>query len=548
MATKRINGIQLEKMLKNGLAYLQQHEDEVNRLNVFPVPDGDTGTNMALTLEKGISYAKSNDNCGEYLKGLSDGMLLGARGNSGVILSQFFSGFAAELRRCPLIGPGELRAGLITGYRTAYDAVVHPVEGTILSVTREGIEHIRSQISRNSSIESILSMYIAEMRKTLSYTPEMLSVLKNAGVVDSGAYGFILIVEGMLRFLYGEVILPREGRATASQSASLADLSLFNEDSTFSDGYCLEFILQRLRMPQYKQDFDKKEFISALKFFGNSLVVIEDGMRVKVHIHTLYPAKVIAYAQRYGEFLTFKLDNMQVQHNEHDRLVEEKKTDKPLSVVAVVNGSGMQELFTKLGCDAVIDGGATMNTSSEEFLEAFGKIDSKHIVVLPNNPNIILAAKQAAELSGRDNITVLNATSVAHGYFALAMDIPDSDDVEFRIQQMQNGCDNIVSICQTIASRRYVYHEISCKKGDEIALVDGEIVSVASDFSRAVVEALSSVENIDDLETCVIFRGKGVPEELEEQLSEAISERLPMLECEFVYGGQELYHWILGLT
>ena len=177
---RRINGIHLEKMMNNGLAYLQQHEEEVNRLNVFPVPDGDTGTNMALTLGNGIRYAKSDEHAGAYLRSLSDGMLLGARGNSGVILSQFYRGLADELVRTPIIGPGELRAGLIRGYRTAYEAVVHPVEGTILSVAREGIEHIRTQITRNSSIESILSMYIAEMRKTLSYTPEMLSVLKEA--------------------------------------------------------------------------------------------------------------------------------------------------------------------------------------------------------------------------------------------------------------------------------------------------------------------------------------------------------------------------------
>ena len=269
MSTKRINGIHLEKMLKNGLAFLQQHEEEVNRLNVFPVPDGDTGTNMVLTLGNGTRYAKSSEDAGAYLRTLSDGMLLGARGNSGVILSQFFKGLAVELSRCPVIGPGELRNGLIRGYRTAYEAVVHPVEGTILSVTREGIEHIRTQITRNSSIESILSMYIAEMRKTLSFTPEMLSVLKEAGVVDSGAYGFILIVEGMLKCLYGEVIDPKELPRQVNEAP--VDLSLFNENSKFTDGYCTEFILQRLVSSRYEQDFSKENFISELRFFGNSI-------------------------------------------------------------------------------------------------------------------------------------------------------------------------------------------------------------------------------------------------------------------------------------
>ena len=546
MSTKRINGIHLEKMIKNGLANLQQHEEEANRLNVFPVPDGDTGTNMVLTLGNGVRYAKSSDDAGAYLRSLSDGMLLGARGNSGVILSQFFRGFAAELARSPIIGPGELRNGLIRGYRAAYEAVVHPVEGTILSVVREGIEHIRTQITRNSSIESILSMYIAEMRKTLSFTPEMLSVLKEAGVVDSGAYGFILIAEGMLKCLYGEVIDPKE--LPQPYTDAPVDLSLFNENSEFADGYCTEFILQRLVNSRYQQEFNKEDFISELRFFGNSIAVIVDGMRVKVHIHTLYPSKVIAFAQQYGEFLTFKMENMQVQHNERDRIVEKKKEHKPLAVIAVVNGEGVKSLFANFGCDIVIDGGVTMNTSSAEFVEAFEKVDADAIVVLPNNPNIILAAKQAVELSKRSDITVVESKSVAQGYFAMAMDIPDSDDVRFRISQMQSGIENISTISQTVASRDYSYHEISCRKGDEIALLDSEIVSVGSDYAKTIIDTMAVIDDIEDKETCVLFRGKGVPEEREEELYEHLSARYPMMESEFINGGQEIYHWIIGLA
>ncbi|MBQ3266094.1 MAG: DAK2 domain-containing protein [Ruminococcus sp.] len=547
MSTKRINGIHLEKMIKNGLAFLQQHEEEVNRLNVFPVPDGDTGTNMVLTLGNGVRFAKSGEDAGAYLRSLSDGMLLGARGNSGVILSQFFRGFAVEMARCPVIGPGELRNGLIRGYRTAYEAVVHPVEGTILSVTREGIEHIRSQITRNSSIESILSMYIAEMRKTLSFTPEMLSVLKEAGVVDSGAYGIILIFEGMLKCLYGEVIDPVE-RPQAPSETPLIDLSLFNENSEFSDGYCTEFILQRLVNSRYQQEFNRDNFISELRFFGNSIAVVVDGMRVKVHIHTLYPSKVIAFAQQYGEFLTFKMENMQVQHNEHDRIIGTKKAHKPLAVIAVVNGEGMRSLFESFGCDIVIDGGTTMNTSSAEFLEAFDHVDADAVVILPNNPNIILAANQAVQLSKRRDITVIESRSVAQGYFAMAMDIPDSGDVKYRISQMQSGIENIATVSQTVASRGYSYHEISCRKGDEIALLDGEIVSVGSDYAKTIADTLSAIPDIDDKETCVVFRGANVPAEREEELYELLSARYPLMDFEFINGGQEIYHWIIGIA
>ena len=534
-------------MIKNGLAFLQQHEEEVNRLNVFPVPDGDTGTNMALTLGNGIRYAKSDENAGAYLRSLSDGMLLGARGNSGVILSQFYRGFADELVRSPLIGPGELRNGLIRGYRTAYEAVVHPVEGTILSVTREGIEHIRTQITRNSSIETILSMYIAEMRKTLSFTPEMLSVLKEAGVVDSGAYGFILITEGMLKCLYGEVIELVDVPVQKAEQP-LVDLSLFNETSEFSDGYCTEFILQRLTNPRYQQDFNKQKFISELRFFGNSIAVVVNGMRVKVHIHTLYPAKVIALAQQYGEFLTFKMENMQVQHNEHDLEIAKKKEHKPLAVIAVVNGEGMKKLFEDFGCAIVIDGGTTMNTSSAEFLEAFDEVDADEIVILPNNPNIILAAHQAVELSKRHNITVIESKSVAQGYFAMAMDVPDSDDAQFRVSQMKSGIENIATVSQTVASRDYSYHQISCRKGDEIALLDGEIVSVGSDYAKTIADTIASIEDIDEKETCVIFRGLSVPKEREEELYEILSSRYPLMDFEFIDGGQEIYHWIIGLA
>ena len=545
MSTKKINGIHLEKMMKNGLSNLSLHIDEINRLNVFPVPDGDTGTNMFLTLENGVNFAKSSEEAGTYLRTLSDGMLLGARGNSGVILSQFFKGFATALAKCTWIGPGELRNGLIRGYQTAYESVVHPVEGTILSVTREGIELIRSSITRYSSIENILSMYIAQMKKTLSYTPEMLAVLKEAGVVDSGAAGFILIAEGMLKCLYGDMI-EQKTILKPAQKTPMLNLSMFNENSEFSDGYCTEFILQRMNSPKYKQNFSKQKFINALKTFGDSLVVVEDNKRVKVHIHTLVPSRVIAYAQQYGEFLTFKMDNMQVQHNERDRVVE--NTHKPLSIVAVVNGEGMAQLFKNLGADIVLDGGATTNTSSQEFVDAIKSLDADHVVILPDNPNVILAAEQAVKLSGSDNVTVLPTKSFAEGYFAIAMDVPDSSDVDYRISQMRAGVENITTISQTVASRDYSYHEISCKKGDEIALLDGEIVCVNDNFIKSITDALQIIEDIDDKETCVIFRGKNTTEDDAYELSDAICAVCPMMDIEIIDAQQEIYHWILGIS
>ena len=545
MAVKRINGIQLEQMLRNGLANLRRQEDEVNRLNVFPVPDGDTGTNMVKTLEHGLELAESSTEVGVFTKSLSGGMLLGARGNSGVILSQFFYGFAQALARESLIGPGELRSALVKGYRVAYGAVITPVEGTILSVAREGIEHIRGQITRSTPVDVILSAYVAEMRKTLALTPEMLAVLKEAGVVDSGATGFILIFEGMVKCLQGEIIEDRVPERSEPAAAG-PDLSLFDENSAFIDGYCMEFILQLMKDPRYKQDFRQKTYIAALQRLGDSIVCVQDGKRVKVHIHTKTPAVIIQLSQKFGEFLTFKLENMQIQHNERDRDLS-RRVHKPLSIVAVVNGAGMKSLFEGLGADHVLDGGPTMNASSEEFVTAFESIDADAIVVLPNNKNVILAAEQAAALVPGKNVTVLPSSSYAEGYFAIAMDIPDETDVDKRIRQMRSGIRGVVTLSETTASRSYSYHEIRCQKGEEIAFLGGELVCVSSDWKAAILEALDMIEDIDDRETCVVLRGLGVPESFEEELREAAAERWPMLELSFFDAGQEIYHWVIGI-
>lgn len=548
MAIRKINGTQLEKMLFNGFACLQQKEEEINRLNVFPVADGDTGTNMRKTLENGLRIARSTPDAGVYLKSLSDGMLLGARGNSGVILSQFFRGLFLELSHCGTVNPGELRNGLIRGYRTAYQAVVQPTEGTILTVTREGIEHIRSQINRTTTVETLLAMYVAEMKKSLANTPEMLAVLKESGVVDSGAMGFIVIVEGMLKYLYGEEVEPLRPLTGEKEVRATPDALLFNENSSFEDGYCMEFILQLLSGADYNQRFRLNAYIEDLKLYGNSIVAVQDGKRVKIHVHTLRPAKIIAASQEYGEFLTFKLENMQVQHNEH--VAELKKTAhrKALATVAVVNGDGMADLFRDLGCDHVIDGGATMNTSSQEFLDVFAGINADAVAVLPNNPNVVLAAQQAAQLQNTVNVTVLPTASPAEGYFALAMDVPDSEDAAYRLGQMKQGIKNVVTLAETTASRDYSYHEISCKKGDCIVLLDHELVCVGSDWVAAVADGLSKVEDMEDRDVCVIFRGKDVPEEDEARLADAVAQRFPLLEPQFLYGGQEIYHWIIGIS
>ena len=547
MSVKRINGVQLEQMLRNGLANLRLQEAEINQLNVFPVPDGDTGTNLRMTLEHGLQTAQSSTAAGEYLKSLAAGMLLGARGNSGVILSQFFYGFAQELAKEPLIGPGELRSGLIRGYRVAYEAVIRPVEGTMLTVAREGIEHIRSQITRSSGIDVILSMYVAEMRKTLAQTPELLAVLKESGVVDSGGAGFILIFEGMLKYLRGEQLDDGEQPAAGNAAPEGPDLSLFDENSAFVDGYCMEFILQLMNGKDYDRRFKLPAYIRALEKLGESIVCVQNEKRVKVHIHTKKPAIIIQYSQKYGEFLTFKLENMQLQHNERDLSLQSVEKPKPLALVAVVNGEGMRTLFEGLGADVVIDGGPTMNTSSREFVAAIEGLNAETVAILPNHKNVIPAAEQAAALVTGKTVAVIPTKSFAEGYFSIAMDIPDSTDVENRLNQLRRGREGVITLSETAASRDFSWHDLTCRKGEEIALRNGELCCVGRDWRTVILDALALIEDIEDRETCVVFRGRGVPVADQEALAEAAAERFPLLELSFVDGGQEIYHWVLGV-
>ena len=549
MSTKRVNGVLFERMIRNGLACLELHRDEINALNVFPVPDGDTGTNMCLTLEKGLRFAQSSPELCTYLKAFTEGLLFGARGNSGVILSQLFNGFYQELSRCAAANVADLRNALIRGYRVAYRAVVHPVEGTILTVTREGIERTRAQIDRGTTVETLLSIYIAEMKKSLAQTPELLPVLKESNVIDSGGAGYIYIIEGMLKLLYGEELADAQPEAPRMETADVdVSTALFNENTVFEDGYCLEFLLQLMKAPQYTQRFRLEAFIEDLKLYGNSLVVTQIDRRVKVHIHTFKPARVITAAQEFGEFLTFKLENMHIQHAEREqKLAEKKRPHRALSVVTVVNGEGMIETFENLGCDCVLDGGPTMNTSSEEFVKAFSYLDADAIVVLPNNKNIVRAAEQAVRLSGRENVTVLPTATIAEGYCAVSMDIPDSDDVEKRIRQMREGAKSIETMAVAVATRDLSRDGVTCHAGETIVLDGDAMLSAKSDPFEALSEGLSKVEGLDERECCVIFLGEDAGAEDEDRLTELLSERYPMMEINCIPGGQHVYRWIIGI-
>lgn len=552
MNTRRINGSDFEAMTRNALAYLRTKETELNNLNVFPVADGDTGTNMCLTLQHGVNNARSSSHLGAYLKTLNDCMLLGARGNSGVILSQLFKGFCLELARCSEAEVNDLKNALIRAYKTAYAAVVCPVEGTILTVAREGIEHIRSQTDRRTTVEALLSMYIAEMKKTLSYTPEMLSVLKESNVVDSGAAGYIAIFEGMLKYLYGELIQDNTSSKYQSKAADIenqaeVDAAIFNENSSFEDGYCMEFMLQLMSSPRYIANFVLDAYLEKLGLYGTSIVASMDGRRVKVHIHTFTPARIIAASQEYGEFITFKLENMQIQHNMHTRSINRQAKHTQMAIVSVANGQGAEQLLADLGCTHVINGGDKMNVSSEEFLDAYLQQNADCIVVLPNNKNSVMAAQQASQMLNGTRVEIIPSENIIEGYFALSMDITDSVDIEQRISQMKSGFLNVTSLLVSRAARDFGSDGVSCRVGDIICLSGDKLVAASDCFTETVIDGLRSVDGIDDKEACIILRGKDAAEEDEALLMTAINQAYPQIEVCFIDGGQPIYQWMIGL-
>lgn len=559
MKTERIDAKQFDTMLKNGLANLCQAEQEINDLNVFPVSDGDTGTNMRFTIFNGVSSVKNTEQVGAYLAELSEGMLLGARGNSGVILSQIFTGFGLRLAGLETLSVSDINAGFISGYKKAYETVLTPVEGTILTVCREGVENIQEKITPEMSIEEFFELYIAEMNVLLEKTPELLPVLKECGVVDSGALGYIRIIDGMLKALEDEMLeMPAVGEDTSAarkNANSSIDFSKFTADSAFIDGYCTEFILQLMNDDSYDHSFELSEYKKSLMEMGESLVVTQAGDRVKVHIHTKKPAVVIAYSQKYGEFLTFKLENMQLQHNDHDAKMDFGKKErtlkpavhKPLAMIAVVNGHGMAEVFDRLNVDYIIEGSANMNASSEEFLDGLNYLDAEHIVILPNNKNTVMAAKQAIDLyKGEAKVTVFETGSMVEGYYVASMDTIDAT-IEERVDSMEQGMDFATLIEITTATKDYSNDSVSCKAGDIIGLINQKVVASGSDITSVTMDTLAQYDDIDFAENIVAFRGCDIEASAADELTEAIEANYEDIQITMLDGGQEIYHWMIGV-
>ena len=552
METKQLDGVTLKRILEGGAKEIRQNIQTINDLNVFPVPDGDTGTNMSKTIESGIARITPEDesSLGKVADDFAKGSLLGARGNSGVILSQFFAGLCSSISSKNTLSAMELADAYIEGVKRSYSAVTKPVEGTILTVFRESAEYARSNITEESSLEDFLRLCIDEAERSLKRTKDILPALTEADVVDSGGAGYLCIIRGMYHSLTGEFIDDVMDYApTVVQDQP--DYDLFTADSELEFGYCTECLV---RLQNAKCDiaaFDDKVFAGELEKLGcDSIVSLKDGDILKVHAHTKTPSDILILAQKYGEFLNVKIENMSLQHSEKvsaEKKAEKSSVHKQYGVVTVATGDGMTALFTSLGADVIINGGQTGNPSAEQFLEAFESLNVDEILVFPNNSNILLTANQAAELYDGARITVIPTKTIPQGYSALSVFNASITDLDEQISDLTSAKDAVVSGELTVAIRDSSVNGVSVKEGEYIGILDGKLLTSASSPIDAMCDMIESIDDLDEREIITLFVGSGVDDESRVEMTEAIEERFDELTLEVYIGDQEVYDYLIAV-
>ena len=542
MNTKTIDGQGYAKMLLSGAAMLSLHVKELNALNVFPVADGDTGTNMLKTIEGGLAaIEKENDSIGEISKQFARGVLLSARGNSGVILSQIFAGINEVLKEETKTDVSTLAKAYAKGIEKSYAAVQNPVEGTILTVFRESTEYATEKMCEESSPKDFFIHHIEEAKRSLAATKYLLPALADADVVDSGAAGYLHIAEGMLQALDGKAVLYD---ISEHKEESNISIDLFTRDSILEYGYCTEFLLRLTNSKVDPDSFDISKITSILnELNGESVVAYKQDDIVKVHVHTFTPGEVLTKMQSFGEFLTVKIENMNLGHTEEKK---EQKPRKPFAVVAVAQGEGMAALFEQMGADKIVSGGQSSNPSIEDFIEAFRQCSAKDIIVFPNNKNIILAAKQASQLYTDASVHVIGTKNIAQGYSALSVITPGIKDVESLVASAERASDGVIDGEITRAVRDAVVNGKIIAAGDYIALSGGNIVSVSDNPEDAVLSMLSGFD-IDLCEIITLFVGKSVSDEKRAMLTEQLNELYGDYEIVVYEGGQEVYDYLVAV-
>ncbi len=550
----RMSGLRFADMVIQGASNLSQNADYVDSLNVFPVPDGDTGTNMNLSMTSGAKEVSQNkvDHVAKVAAFLSRGLLMGARGNSGVILSQLFRGFAKGVEGKEMITTKDFAVGLDQGVQTAYKAVLKPVEGTILTVAKDMAKKALEISSTIEEFEPFLAAIVQEAQASLQKTPDLLPVLKEVGVVDSGGQGLVLIYEGFLQQLKGQetTTISFEEPPKMVKEPANAQSHLNTEDIVY--GYCTEFMIKLDSEKLKANPFDEAVFREALSHMGDSLLVVSDESIVKVHIHAEYPGNVLTHAQKYGSLINMKIENMREQHTallhngEIDRQEEKNASQRvPYALVSVAVGSGIVELFKNMGVTEMIEGGQTMNPSTEDIVHAVEATNAEHVYVLPNNKNIILAAKQAKEICETAQIHVIETNSIPQGLAAVFAFQPKAT-VEENIKAMETARKNILSGQITFAVRDTQIDGIDIRMNDFMGILESKIVVTHPNKLEAAKKLLDQMIT-PDYELLTVLSGADATDEEVDALCAFLSEKYEEVEVEVHKGNQPLYAFIFSL-
>ena len=547
---KSLDGIKFAEMVQMGAHHLYQNASYVDSLNVFPVPDGDTGTNMNLSMTSGAKETEANvvEHIGKTAQALSKGLLMGARGNSGVILSQLFRGFGKTIEKEATIDAKMLAAAFQGGVDTAYKAVMKPVEGTILTVAREAAAKGVEVAETTDNLIELMEAFVAEARASLNRTPELLPVLKEVGVVDSGGQGLLFIYEGFLASLKGEA-LPEKNDASLDDliNAEHHRVQDFMNTEDIEFGYCTEIMV---RFEADKEPFSEEQFRNELNPMGDSLLVISDDEIAKVHIHTETPGAVLSAGQKYGSLMKIKVDNMREQHaaivnDDSAPAAPMKKVEKiPYAIVTIAMGEGIAGLLRSIGASYVIEGGQTMNPSTEDIVKAVKEIGAERVLILPNNKNIVMAAEQAAELLDIEAAVVPTKT-IPQGMAAILAFNPEVS-VEDNKENMTEGFAHVKTGQVTYAVRDTSIDGVEIRKDDYMALAEGKIILSTPQMMDAAKEVINHLVD-EDSEIITVIYGEDATEEQANELASFIEENFADAEVEIVEGKQSLYPFILSV-
>ena len=541
--TYELDSLTFAAMLRQGAVALGKDKKIINDLNVFPIPDGDTGDNMLMTLKAGCAALKDNmGTLSELAAAASSGMLLGARGNSGVILSRIFAGLAKGLQDVIVADTKTFEKAMQAAVDEAYKAVPVPVEGTIITVLREGAAGADSRADLNHYFDTLL----AAMQVSLDHTPELLHVLKEAGVVDSGGAGLVSIFRGMNEALNG--IVTDEELPTTTASVPTVELDKFTENNTLEFGYCTEFLLRLTRSKVDLDTFDEDVIFDYLNRVGESVVAFREGSIVKVHVHTFKPGEILNEMQQYGEFLTIKIENMALQHHQSTNQdnASFKTPPKKYGIVTVASGEGLINAFREFGVDEVIAGGQTMNPSTQDFMDAFARINAQHILVFPNNKNIKMAADQAAELYKDSDIHVLPSTTIGEGYYGIGSIDKDNPNVDEVIASVTDIMQSVVTGMVSTAIRDAEGDAVSVHTGDFVGYSGKQLLSDSPDRETAAAELIERL-GASSRDVMLVFYGEQVEQNEAEQLVADLQTRYKNLEIMLNNGGQPVYDYIFVL-